>query len=114
MDIYDREVARLTASPHLIEWAWSGEDVGKVSPLFQFASKDGNPDYTNKIGCLTQIRDCNSFKAETEELTKLIKADIKIPCDPEQIIVEDLPHFAAWQRRIDKELGRQAPEDWTP
>jgi hypothetical protein len=39
-------------------------------------------------------------------LTKAIRADARIPEGPQWITVNDLPVFAEWQRRLDKELKR--------
>lgn len=111
-DIYDREVARLTDNPELIRRAWAGEYGDNNSPLFLFCNNSGNfEDF--RTGCLTQIR-AGIRVALTEGLTTAIRNDCCIPSCVDAITIESLPVFAAWQRRIDKVLGRKAPEDWTP
>ena len=40
----------------------------------------------------------------TPELTKAIRKDPRIPKLPKNITVADLPVFAEWQRRLDKEI----------
>jgi hypothetical protein len=59
---------------------------------------------------LTQIHSSSSYyQVEGRpDLTKEIQADKNIPDDKNQIRVEHLKHFARWQRRLDKELGRTA------
>jgi hypothetical protein len=114
-DIYDKEVERLTENPKLIHDAWMfGEDH---SPLFDCVCKSrGMNDET--FGCLTQIRNHKRgvvdiffpTVAETEELTKEIRKDRRIPKDAEDIRPKHLPIFAEWQRKLDKTLkGRKRP-----
>ena len=57
-------------------------------------------------GCLTQVAHGGCSRgAGTEELTQSIRADAaNIPEDGAAIGVSDLPVFAEWRRRIDKEI----------
>ncbi len=98
-DKYDEEIAKLTELCHKqgnndpIVNHWN-----QWTPLFQCVG-DGN------CGCLTQVK--KDYKeAATINLTKAIRADPRIPREPEYITIDDLPVFAEWQRRIDKELNR--------
>lgn len=102
MDKYDKAIAYLTENPHQIfeSWQWGGS-------LFL---RTGNPrprtcDSDLVVGCLTQIRADVGYCTPTPELTKAIRNDDRIPKRPEQITVGNLPLFAEWQRRLDKELG---------
>ena len=103
-DKYDHAIDYLTEHPEDIEDAWCSpfEWIGRGGELFQFAWKDG---YEPGCGCLTQIRG-DGAEAETWELTLAIQNDESIPCSESDITVEDLSHFAYWQRRLDKVLGR--------
>lgn len=68
--------------------------------LFEFAHRSLRPTYP---GCLSMIRN-GSFEAETDELTREIKVDERIPRTEHLITLESLPVFAEWQRRLDREL----------
>lgn len=104
-DVYDREIERLTdrcnrsGDSEPIYDAWN-----TVSPLFALCSSDPE----GCCGCLTQVR-AFEFGAETDELTAAIRADNRIPDNPRAIGVLDLPVFAEWQRRLDRELNRPVP-----
>lgn len=101
MDKYDEQIEELTENPKQIRKQWV---AGKG--LFQFCSKSGENDF-DKCGCLTMIAHGTYREAETENLTKAIRADkARIPAHSRAITLESLPIFAEWQRRIDKELGR--------
>jgi hypothetical protein len=106
-DKYDRAMKYLTEKPHEIPQAWSQPYDHKAGCLFTYvgeevlsASYDGR-----SCGCLTQVRG-GIYHAQTLELTVEIEGDTRIPDNPNKITVADLPVFAEWQRRIDKELGR--------
>lgn len=99
MDKYDKEIAELTANPNEIYMHWVC-----ASPLFQFATRRSLGSLIG-CGCLTQVRSL-AFEAETPELTASVRADKRIPKYAQDISVEDLPVFAEWQRRLDKELKR--------
>lgn len=107
MDKYDEAIAYLTEHPSKIQtaWNWPDDDLygdGEINGgcLFQIVG-----DY-EECGCLTQIR-LNPYRiAPTAALTDAIRADERIPKSPEQITIADLPVFAEWQRRLDKELNR--------
>jgi hypothetical protein len=103
MDIYDKEIARLTANPEAIKSSWMN-----CGPLFNMCR---SADYIGdkNIGCLTMIRRDDGYHAQTQELTDAIRADKRIPIHYEKIVARDLPVFASWQRRMDKELGRKPP-----
>lgn len=113
MDIYDREVARLTASPELIFQSYSPyKNDHKLSPLFYFTSPNGQ--YDGVHGCVLQIR-FDRGNAPTKKLTKAIRSDNRFPEIPDWCLHPTyLPLFAEWGRHIDKELGRIPPQDWTP
>lgn len=102
-DKYDKAVEYLTKHPDEIHFAWNRPHTARGGCLFQYAQ---NTDSTTEFcGCLTQIR--GGFEvAQTPELTEAILRDIRLPCDEDDITVDDLPIFAEWQRRIDKELNR--------
>jgi hypothetical protein len=96
-------VQYLTKHPDEILMAWRFPSEGTVGCLFNFA---GDKDrYGERCGCLTQVKDKVS-RAQTPALTKAIRADARIPKGPQWITVKDLPVFAEWQRRLDKELER--------
>ena len=107
-DVYDREVERLTKAekrrPGAILTAW--RFGRKHSPLFDSCATDRD---NTKCGCLTQVRNLWD-DAETEALTNSIRADTRIPDDPEKVTPAHLPIFAEWQRKIDKLLGRKPPK----
>lgn len=108
MDEYDLEIERITkeiteGNSKAISEAWF-----KGECLFKFASKSGNPDLLHRFGCLTIIRNYpNTYYAETKALTEEISKDERIPKNASSITVKDLPVFAEWQRRLDKELNRK-------
>lgn len=106
MDIYDKEIERLTAKPYEIQASWMGAE-----PLFALvrpSDKKGVGYCPNgaQVGCLTAVKFGN-YEAWTPELTAAIRADSRIPSSTDDITVAILPVFAEWQRRIDKELGRE-------
>ena len=102
LDIYDREVERLTVHPEDIINSWID-----AKPLFRFCD-DGRP--TSNCGCLTRVKRGNA-PAATPKLTEAIRSDERIPTSRTRIRPEHLPVFAEWQRRIDKELNRKPPEE---
>ncbi len=104
-DKYDLAVEYLTEHPDQIRGMWGSVGVRQHACLFQFANAIGI-DAPDGCGCLTQVK--NGFaSAATTQLTAEIRADSNIPEWPKDIRVEHLPHFASWQRRIDKELNRK-------
>ena len=114
MDIYDQAVEYLSKRVHEDEGdmaaileAWFSPSTKRGGILFEFA---GNRVQNGYIGCLTQIRSDSSKIAATPELTERIRADERLPTSGEYITVDMLPVFAEWQRKIDAELGRSAPE----
>lgn len=114
-DKYDEAVEYLTKHPGEIHDAWVMAHGGHAAGcLFAFVMPaDADEDEISwkrdvACGCLTQIRAaCGSDTvAWTRELTEAIVADRRIPQNPDYITVADLPVFAEWQRRIDRELNR--------
>ena len=114
MDKYDEAIAYFTKYPEEIGEAWA---VGhKHHCLFQMTcghvcrmddDEDEDECYPAQCGCLTMVRENNGYwKAPTDELTDEISRDQRIPRKREDIRVSDLPVFAEWQRRLDKELCR--------
>lgn len=96
MDIYDKEIKRLSKDPDKIYSAWLyGDDH---SPLFDAAGprRDGV-----NCGCLTQVKR-GMYLASSKRLTAAIQADARIPSNPHKITPEHLPVFAEWQRKLDK------------
>lgn len=108
MDKYDQAIEYLNEHPNEIIEAWGDVFKHRAGCLFNFVST--KEDFISKvdIGCLTQIRkDPTRFKALTQELTAQISEDERIPKSPVDIQLTDLPVFVEWQRRLDKELGRE-------
>ena len=116
-DIYDEAVAFLTENPDRIYDAWNDPCISEGGILFSHVRKPGeSTEGVGVCGCLTQIargvsddRWSITYVAQTKELTDAIRADIRIPVSPSYIMVDNLQVFAEWQRRIDKELGRETP-----
>lgn len=111
-DKYDRAIAYLTEFPAGIGGAW-GVLAGRGAPLFQFVTPTGEyasrPGDERECGCLTTIKG-HGFAAWTDELEAAIRADDRIPESGSAVTLSDLPVFAEWQRRIDRELGRATEE----
>lgn len=109
-DKYDEAVEYLTEHPEEILQAWylpSGAPEPDHIGHCLFGIVATHESIGSHCGCLTQIAACGHYpEAETPELTKAIRADMRIPKKGSLVTVEDLPVFAEWQRRIDKELGR--------
>lgn len=111
-DRYDQEVERLSANPDAIEPSWwhshPSHDVTH-SPLFDACGYSRSGGKSSQFcGCLTQVK-CGMHCAQTSELTDAIRQDGRIPGHSLTIKAKDLPVFAEWQRRIDKELNRTPP-----
>lgn len=108
-DKYDEQIAELLADdPYDREFRDRVRTLWQRGEgLFAFAY---NPETRDepcwKYGCLTMIHDGPEYKAQTPELTEAIRADGRIPDDPDEIEPEHLPVFAEWQRRLDRELNR--------
>jgi len=105
-DKYDKAIDYLTENPDQIWNSWNEPHSYPQGCLFMYVSKTEHT--ANNIGCLTTIRRNDGFGkvACTPELTEAIRADERIPKGARDIKVEDLPVFAEWQRRLDKELNR--------
>jgi hypothetical protein len=112
-DRYEQDVEYLTANPGLISHAWGSPQPGvEGGSLFRFAVNEERPGAPyirgRRSGCLTMLRVMDSsYAAETPELEAAIRADKRIPRRTADIRPHHLPIFAAWQRRIDRELGRK-------
>lgn len=116
-DKYDEAVDYLTKNPEEIYQCWNHPISYRAGALFLPVS-DKLPASPNTVdllprrgdglmcGCLTMVR-AGLKVAWTDELTEAIRGDARIPKTPESIKPEHLPVFAEWQRRIDKELGRE-------
>ena len=107
MDKYDKAVKYLERHPEEINEAWGSPTTYDRSKgdhiagcLFMIAGNEN----THNCGCLTQVRGSTVSVALTPALTKAIRKDKRIPKSPDLITVEDLPVFAEWQRKIDKEI----------
>jgi hypothetical protein len=112
-DVYDEAVEYLTAHPNEIYSAWvrgpyAGDDAygdrewsqHPGSYLFRTVFDDS---------CATEIRAGLSSKVENYDAPPVVMelaADETVPENPEDIRPEDLPRFAYWQRRFDRELVR--------
>jgi hypothetical protein len=112
-DKYDRAISYLTDLPSEIFKAWSSTDH-ECHCLFAFVSPTGRVENEpvgngKRIGCLTQIRASDHCVAWTDDLTRRIRADERIPLSGSDTTPEHLPVFAEWQRTIDRELGRGEP-----
>src|SRR5512146_502339 len=105
MDAYDEMVAYLTERPGEIVTAWRVWLEHPCAPLFEPVVHPESPfERAKNCGCLTEIR--SGLRAQTDDLTAAIRADIRIPLSPKEITPDHLPIFAGWQRRIDAALGR--------
>jgi len=109
-DKYDRAIEYLRKHPDQIESAWAYGGNIRAHCLFKYVTPTGRPgvckDGVRSCGCLTTIKS-DDFVAFTPQLTKLILKDRRIPNNIDRVGVSDLPVFAEWQRRIDKELNRK-------
>lgn len=106
-DKYDEAIAYLTEHPDAIHTAWFSPRLHRAGCLFQFCTPDGakgRRSDTLMCGCLTQVhgRGCNV--AWTDELTEAIEQDNRLPACIDDVQVDDLPVFAEWQRRLDREI----------
>lgn len=104
-DKYDRAMAWFKKYPSAIQLAWSRPNLARGGCLFDCATPDGlsaNTPSGEHCGCLTTIRE-HAYVAWTPELTAAILADDRIPMKA-NIRVSDLPVFAEWQRRLDREI----------
>lgn len=101
-DKYDEAIATLTEFPDMIRPSWENPCDYQTGCLFEFT--DTGTIYDG-CGCLTQVR-AGTDPAPTVELTIAIRGDRRIPCLLKDITVNDLPVFAEWQRRLDRELNR--------
>ncbi|MEE9161478.1 MAG: hypothetical protein V3U35_00775 [Candidatus Neomarinimicrobiota bacterium] len=101
LDIFDREVARLTRCPEQIPRSWE-----RAEPLFRYAAPD---DATTTLsgepcGCLTMIRS-GRYAAYCPDLTRRIRHDERLPASVEGITPADLPLFARYMRELNRRFG---------
>lgn len=102
-DKYDVAMDYLRANPDRVYDSWT---AGFNCPLI---TEDGSCLFGATggagCGCLTQVSN-GDHRADNPELTAAIRSDTRIPHYGADITVDDLPVFAEWQRRIDRELAR--------
>lgn len=116
-DAYDDAVEYLTANPERIDDAWwirgSVRDprTEAAKCLFRYVTPTGGPELSDGLecGCITQIRGIQRH-AYTPGLTAEIRSDERLPKFSLDITPGNLPVFAEWQRRIDRELNRTPPQ----
>ncbi len=109
VDKYDIEIQQISAAVHTkheIDARWSTATPEDYGCLFQRTTPDGKMSDVLEdgkyLGCLTQIKSCPAiYRASTPELTAEILDDPNLPSRPQDITLEHLPHFAAYQRRLD-------------
>lgn len=115
-DCYDAAIAWLEEQGDYaimaIPRAWSspsGDEGHPAESLFFYCHRVGSGTiaFSHGCGCLTQVR--RGVEAQTKSLTLAIRADSRLPDNPDDIRPHHLPIFAEWQRRIDRELGRTPP-----
>lgn len=96
-DIYDEEIARLTANPDDIEESWN-----HYHPLFELIDARGI------CCCPTQFKGCKEiYGGKVDPLVaKKIFEDERIPTNVKYITVESLPAFAEVQRLADNIYGK--------
>ena len=97
MDKYDEDIAYLTEHPEEIQDAWGNACTHDHGSLFMWIGETTASG--GLCGCLTQIRH-EGMQACTKELTKLIRADDRIPKN-EDVAPDNFYVFAEWQRRVD-------------
>jgi hypothetical protein len=114
-DKYDEAVAYLTEHPEHISLAWSFQApetaaaIKQAHCLFQHVTASGRSEWRNgtACGCLTTIR-AEYGIAATDDLTTRIRGDARIPKLIDEVGPQHLHIMRDWQRRIDKELNREA------
>lgn len=100
-DGYAKQIAYLRwQTSAVVYWHWE-RGIG----IFRFAAR--NTEMVPRCGCLTMIRCFAGINAETEELTKAIRADHRLPKSFQDMAPCHYPVMAEWQRRLDAELGRE-------
>lgn len=102
VDKYDRAIKFLQKHPAQIESAWISGLSDPTAPGAVLFTSAGD---SMSHGCLTMIRG-GGWDAATRKLTRAIRADKRIPDNGDYITVANLPVFAEWQRRLDRELKR--------
>jgi len=81
--------------------------------LFGYCTSDYN-DFIGGVycGCLTQVK-AGRDRAQTEEVTQMIRGDERIPKNYQHITHPDqLAVFVEWQRKLDALWGREVKEEW--
>jgi ribosomal protein L24E len=131
MSVYDQMIEEvIKMQPLQMQSTWAESHKRLHGELFAYCSPGRGfmscrPD--NKVcGCLTQIRASHWFEdpprkfAWTDELTKLIAEDDRLPSDMGDLVRKwpgmsaderraTLIPLAEWQERLDKELNRTTP-----
>lgn len=104
--LHVRDTEGVAAAKSLILEQW-----GAAEGLFACAGVTGSTSDTTVsgdwCGCLTQIR-TGRYVAATDVLTAGIVSDERIPDCEVDIDFDDLPVFAEWQRRLDREIRGRA------
>lgn len=105
-DQYDHAIDYLMRHPEEITRAWSLQELHVAGCLFRILhDRSCTRGMECQHGCLTQVRATHYRRGPTPSLEAEIRADTRIPMWPDAIRLHHLPVFAAWQRRIDRELG---------
>ncbi len=101
LDIFDREVARLTHHPEQIPRSWE-----RAGPLFRYAAPDDASTTLagEHCGCLTMIRS-GRYAAYCPDLTRRIRRDERLPTSVEGITPGDLSRFASYMRELNHRFG---------
>jgi hypothetical protein len=114
MDAYDEAVDYFTTHPDKIPEAWKSPRRHPGGFLFSYCHRSrygwwADEDCPTNVGCPVMIRGDLHHKAETPEITDRIRTDCLIPSSLPSLRPKHLPYLANVQRRLDKELGREAP-----
>lgn len=105
---YQAAAKYLARNPNEIENAWGSPFDGLGGSLFIFCTPDGS-DISDSVdcGCLTQIK-AQSYQSipglpedVSDRLLQQIRADDRIPDDPDDIKVSSLPGFVELQEALD-------------
>lgn len=112
MDIYDKEVERITdkckwlskkSQNEILQEEWNQWTL-LFGPCGRSKLIIKNNHFIAEVGCLTMVKS-GTHDAQTKELTEKIRSDDRIPKKPSQLTVEHLPVFAEYRRYINNVLG---------
>ena len=116
---YAAAVDFLTKHPDKIRAAWEGPFDEQGGSLFVFVTPDGRRDASDfeflgetSSCCLTQLksRKCDTIPRLSPKiganLMSKLRADRRIPSNPERTTVNSLSAFAEWQEQMDKAFGK--------